>query len=174
MFKIAVMACGSAIAAIVAAKAVLLAGEPVPAAAAAQPSSAGPALRPAAEPASQDPASIAKAADGHFWAEATVNSSHVRFLVDTGATAVALTRNDATRLGLTPASLRYDYKVMTANGETRAARVTLASVAVAGARVNDVEAYVIEDGLDASLLGMSYLGRLNRFEATQNTLILRP
>ena len=120
------------------------------------------------------PASIRKAKDGHYWAEAEVNDTHVRFLVDTGASAVALTAADATRLGIKPASLAYDYKVMTASGEARAAKVKLASVAVAGARLTDVDALVIDKGLDTSLLGMSYLGRLSRWEATPNALILRP
>ncbi len=120
------------------------------------------------------PASIAKGPDGHFWAEANVDGHAIRFLVDTGATAVALTADDARRLGINRASLDYSYSVQTANGEAHAARVTLRSVAVAGARVDDVEAYVIDRGLETSLLGMTYLGRLSRFEATQTSLILRP
>lgn len=124
--------------------------------------------------ASGQPASIARAPDGHYWAQADVNGAQVRFLVDTGATAVALTPNDALRLGLNPAGLEYGYKVTTASGEARAARVKLASVAVSGARVNDVDAFVIEQGLETSLLGMTFLGRLSGFEATQSALILRP
>lgn len=117
---------------------------------------------------------ITKASDGHYWAEAKVNDSHVRFLVDTGATTVALTAEDARKLGFTAKDLDYSQRVMTAHGETRAASVTLASVSVAGARLADVEALVIEDGLDTSLLGMTYLGRLSRFEATRTALVLRP
>lgn len=119
-------------------------------------------------------ASITKASDGHYWAEADVDGRRVRFLVDTGASAVALTLEDATRLGLDPKTLSYDYGVQTANGQARAALVKLASVSVAGAKVKNVEAFVIEKGLDTSLLGMSYLGRLSRFEATPGALILRP
>ena len=142
-----------------------------------------PALRPAAavsmlEPALASSASqaaqISKAADGHYWAEALVNGARVRFLVDTGATAVALTAEDAQRLGFDPKDLNYAYQVTTASGQTRAAQVKLASVSVAGAKVADVDALVIEHGLPASLLGMTYLGRLSRFEATPSALILRP
>jgi aspartyl protease family protein len=118
-------------------------------------------------------ASIAKASDGHYWAEAEVDGRRVRFLVDTGASAVALTLDDARRLGIDPKVLAYEYGVQTANGEARAALVKLASVTVAGARVKDVDAFVIEKGLETSLLGMSYLGRLSRFEATPGALILR-
>jgi aspartyl protease family protein len=142
-----------------------------------------PAPSPAQEaplrgPQGSDPAaeaaSVAKAADGHFWAEGVVNGSRVRFLVDTGASSIALTPTDALRLGLEPASLVYDTPVHTANGDSLAARVKLASVSVAGARMADVDAVVVGRGLATSLLGMSYLGRLSRFVATQDTLILQP
>ena len=120
------------------------------------------------------PASIRKSADGHYWAEANVNGKAVRFLVDTGATAVSLTLDDAKRLGIDTAHLSYSYDVITADGKARAAMVKLASISIAGARVDNVDALVIEKGLGASLLGMSYLGRLRAFEATQTALILKP
>jgi aspartyl protease family protein len=122
----------------------------------------------------QGGASISKAADGHYWTQADVDGHAVTFLVDTGATAVALTAQDASRMGIDVGHLDYAYKVATANGEARAARITLASVAVAGARVNDVEAYVLDHGLSTSLLGMTYLGRLSAFEATPTSMVLRP
>ena len=144
-----------------------------------------PARRPPAEaqvavalPTAQavsGPTSISKSADGHYWAEADVNDGHaVRFLVDTGATAVALTAQDAQRLGIDPSHLNYTFNVATANGQARAAPVTLTSISVAGARVTQVQAFVLDHGLETSLLGMSYLGRLSQFEATQTSLILRP
>jgi aspartyl protease family protein len=128
---------------------------------------------PQAQPQSSA-ASITKAADGHFWAQASINGHAVRLLVDTGASAVALTGDDARRLGFDPATLNYGYAVQTANGVAHAARVTLPSVSVAGARVDNVEAFVIDHGLESSLLGMTYLGRLSRFEATPSALILHP
>lgn len=127
----------------------------------------------AAAPAGQ-PASIRKSADGHYWAEAKVDGKAVRFLVDTGATAVSLTLEDARRLGIDTGRLDYAYDVITADGKTRAASVRLAAISIAGARVENVDALVIEKGLNASLLGMSYLGRLSSFEATQTALILKP
>lgn len=119
-------------------------------------------------------AQITKDADGHFWAEASVDGKAIRFLVDTGATAVSLSLADAQRLGIDTSKLTYDYSVITADGRTRAASVKLASVAIAGARIRNVDALVIEKGLETSLLGMSYLGRLSRFEATPRALILHP
>jgi aspartyl protease family protein len=130
---------------------------------------------PIAEPAPAGPhASIRKSADGEYWAQGQVNGASVRFLVDTGASAVALTPDDARKLGFDMAALNYGYRVVTAGGSTRAAAVKLASVTVAGARLDDVDALVIEKGLDTSLLGMSYLGRLSSFQATRQALILQP
>jgi aspartyl protease family protein len=126
-----------------------------------------PALAPQA-------ASIAKGRDGHFWAVGQVNGEPVRFLVDTGATAVALTPDDARRLGYDAQDLNFAYKVVTASGQSRAAAVRLANVTVAGATLRDVDALVIEHGLDTSLLGMTYLGRLASFQATRSALILQP
>jgi aspartyl protease family protein len=70
-------------------------------------------------------------------------------------------------LALTP-------NVTTASGASRASAVTLASVSVNGARLENVQALVVAEGLDVSLLGMSYLGRLTRFEATRDTLRFEP
>ncbi|HYE45053.1 MAG TPA: TIGR02281 family clan AA aspartic protease [Caulobacter sp.] len=120
------------------------------------------------------PAQVTKSADGHYWATADVDGSAVRFLVDTGATAVALTADDARRLGLDLSKLDYRVDVTTADGKTRAAQVKLRSVTIAGARVENVDALVLEGGLKTSLLGMSYLGRLSSFEATRTALILKP
>ncbi|MDO9337367.1 MAG: TIGR02281 family clan AA aspartic protease [Caulobacteraceae bacterium] len=120
------------------------------------------------------PAQVTKGADGHYWATADVDGSAIRFLVDTGATAVALTATDAQRLGLDLSRLTYGVPVTTADGKTMAAQVKLRSVTIAGARVENVDALVLQSGLETSLLGMSYLGRLSSFEATRTALILKP
>lgn len=117
---------------------------------------------------------IPKSADGHFWLEAEVNQKAVRFLVDTGATTVALTANDAARLGYDINTLKYDRRVITASGETRAAMVSLPQIVIGQSTVRHVDALIIPEGLDTSLLGMSYLGRLERIEATRSSLILHP
>lgn len=166
---VAAVAVGSALASASA----VVAMAPRPAALRAAKAETQVANAPAQAPAASSTA-IAKSTDGHFWARGSVNGASVRFLVDTGATAVALTPADAERLGLTPADLHYSYRVVTAGGQARAASVKLASITVAGARLNDVDALVIEKGLDTSLLGMSYLGRLTRFEATRQSLVLTP
>lgn len=176
MLRYAVIAAVGALSAAGAAKA-LIAFQPAAPVAAAEVAQAPPQLRQlpdaTVQRASGSAAALVKSPDGHFWAEGAVNGRQVRFLVDTGASAVALTPEDARRLGVLQ-GLDYSVEVSTANGKTRAARVVLDSVSVAGARVAGVEAFVVEKGLDHSLLGMTYLGRLSRFEATQGSLILRP
>jgi aspartyl protease family protein len=168
MLRFAVIAAIGTLSAAGAAKALMNYAPPPPA--------AGPApLRGAqASDLASEPASVTKADDGHFWAEGVVNGTRVRYLVDTGASSVAFTPVDAQRLGLEPSGLTYDTPVHTANGDAMAARVKLASVSVAGARLADVDAIVVNHGLPISLLGMSYLGRLSRFVATRDQLILQP
>jgi aspartyl protease family protein len=136
---------------------------------------AGPgAPLPAEAPARGHPGQVLKAADGHYWAQADIDGRAVRVLVDTGASVVALTREDALRLGYRLAPADFTTTVVTASGAARAAPVELKTVAVAGARVDAVEALVVESGLPHSLLGMSYLGRLAAFQATPSALTLRP
>jgi aspartyl protease family protein len=165
MLKFATIAIVGALSAVGAAKAVVSMDD------LRQPDLRGPT--PVAATVDDGAAQIVKGADGHFWAEAKVDGRAVRFLIDTGATAVALSQTDAKRLGIDTKGLDYSYKVMTASGQTRAASVKLSSIAVAGAKVRDVDALVIENGLETSLLGMSYLGRLSSFQATPRALILR-
>jgi aspartyl protease family protein len=97
----------------------------------------------------------------------------VRFVIDTGATLVALTPTDAQRIGFEADTLTFDARVRTANGEARAARVRLDSITVSGVKLENVDAVVLEEGLSQSLLGMSYLGRLSKIEAAGDALILR-
>jgi aspartyl protease family protein len=119
-------------------------------------------------------ARVLKAADGHYWADALIDGKAVRVMVDTGASVVVLTPADAARLGLRLKADDFSGSLITASGPVRAARVALETVAVAGTRVDRVEALVVERGLPHSLLGMSYLGRLSSFSATPTELTLRP
>lgn len=132
------------------------------------------AATPVYAPATGSAAQVLRAADGHYWAEADIDGHAVRLMVDTGASVVALTRADAARLGLQLAADDFTAQVSTASGAVRAAPVRLQAVAVAGARVEAVEALVVEQGLPHSLLGMSYLGRLSAFSATPSGLTLLP
>ena len=109
---------------------------------------------------------------GQFVVDAKVNGVGVHFLVDTGASGIALSRRDAGRLGFDPSSLTYTRTFLTANGMTRAAPVTLESVEIGPFSDTRVPAFVNEGDLDQSLLGMSYLKTLGRIEIRGDTLIL--
>ena len=109
---------------------------------------------------------------GQFWTPGTLNGGHTSFLVDTGASLVALTPDAARAAGLDPANLALDIEVSTANGVTLAARVTLETLTVGPIVARDVEALVIPEGLSHNLLGMSFLSRLQGYSATPDTLTL--
>jgi aspartyl protease family protein len=173
MLRNAFILCCATICAVLSAMAVIHYGTPTGDQAVMEPAYMTAQVTPAAVTSGHVTA-IPKAADGHFWAEARVNDRAVRFLVDTGATVVALTPADAQRLGVNLKALSFDRTVMTASGQTQAAEVVLASVGIGDSRVSEVEALVIREGLSTSLLGMSYLGKLSRIEATPSTLILHP
>jgi len=109
---------------------------------------------------------------GQFVVNATINGKGVRFLVDTGASGIALSRRDAERLGFDNNTLHFDTPFSTANGMTRGARVTLDALQVGPLTAHGVHAWVNEGDLDQSLLGMSYLSTLGRVEIRGDTLIL--
>lgn len=115
-----------------------------------------------------------RARGDHFIAEAQVDGASISMLVDTGATTVALSREDARRIGLDLEGLRYVIPVQTANGRTMAAPVMLEKIAIGPVAVEDVRAVVAQgDNLAFSLLGMSFLNKLVAYEVRQDRLVLR-
>jgi aspartyl protease family protein len=126
-------------------------------------------------PASAAPSRVSIGRDhrGHFQANGRVDGRQVSFMVDTGASVIALTERDADRLGIRPSRSAFTAAVQTANGTVRAAPVTLNSVDIGGLVVRDVRALVVPGGaLNENLLGLSYLTRLKRFEFADNRLVL--
>lgn len=112
--------------------------------------------------------------NGHFITRATINGSSITLMVDTGASTVALTQIDATRVGIRLDRLEFDTEVSTANGLVKAARVKIDRLEIGGIRMEDVDAVVMpKDALAGSLLGMSFLSRLRSFEVREGTLYLR-
>jgi aspartyl protease family protein len=109
---------------------------------------------------------------GQFVVNAMVNGKGVRFLIDTGASGIALSRRDAERLGFDDSKLDFDTPFSTANGMTRGARITLDALQVGPLTAYGVRAWVNEGDLSQSLLGMSYLSTLGRVEIRGDTLIL--
>lgn len=95
--------------------------------------------------------------DGHYYPVAEVNGTRVTFMVDTGASNIVLTREDARRIGIDLESLVYDGTALTANGPVRSARVTLDSLTIGPFQDREVTAWVNEGEMFGSLLGMDYL-----------------
>jgi aspartyl protease family protein len=116
---------------------------------------------------------IERDARGHFAIEGVIDGRRVDFMVDTGASVIALTERDAARLGYHPAARDWVGKAQTANGTVRTAPVKLDMVEVGGVIVRDVQAIVMpEEALSENLLGLSFLSRLRRFEYRDGRMVL--
>ncbi len=116
---------------------------------------------------------IPVAADGHYYVNATVEGEDVAFLVDTGASGVFLNRDAAESIGLDLESLDYSIVTKTANGFGRAAPIMLGDLRVEEIHLDDVRAIVNDAPMSISLLGMSFLSRLESYEVRNGHMILR-
>jgi aspartyl protease family protein len=117
--------------------------------------------------------SIARDGRGHFQTEGRIDGQRVGFMVDTGASVIALNESSAARIGVRPSQNDYNATVTTANGKVRAARTRLAMVDVGGLVVRDVDAMVLPDeALSENLLGLSFLSKLKRFEFANGRMVL--
>jgi aspartyl protease family protein len=117
--------------------------------------------------------SIPRDARGHFQTEGRIDGQRIGFMVDTGASVIALNESSAARFGLRPSRGDYNAAVTTANGTIKAARTRLAMVDVGGLVVRDVEAMVLPDeALSENLLGLSFLSKLKRFEYAGGKMVL--
>ena len=133
--------------------------------------------KPPVEAPARKPAAAAtpfrRDARGHFSTEGRVDGHRIGFMVDTGASVIALTEKSAARFGIRPSRSDYNAPVSTANGVIKAARARLAMVEIGGLEVRDVDAMVLPDEvLSENLLGLSYLSRLRRFEYADGKLVL--
>ncbi|MEM8773472.1 MAG: TIGR02281 family clan AA aspartic protease [Pseudomonadota bacterium] len=115
---------------------------------------------------------LQRAVDGHYYVTAKVNGTNVDFVVDTGATQIVLTEEDAARAGLDTSDLAYIGRASTANGEARTAPVRLESLSIGPIEDRGIAAVVNGGELFQSLLGMSYLQRFESVEITDGKLIL--
>ncbi|TKW79881.1 MAG: TIGR02281 family clan AA aspartic protease [Bradyrhizobium icense] len=117
--------------------------------------------------------SIAQDGRGHFQTDARIDGQRINFMVDTGASVVALNERSAARFGLRPSRNDYNATVATANGSLKAARARIPMMDVGGLIVRDVEAMVLPDeALSENLLGLSFLSKLRRFEYANGRLVL--
>jgi aspartyl protease family protein len=130
--------------------------------------------RPANLPGQNATVQVARARGGDFSVRAEVNGARVQMLVDTGASSVVLTPQAARAAGLPVDLLKYDVPIETASGRARAAAVVLDRIAVGSIVERRVPALVsAPDGLRTSLLGMSFLNRLDSFEVRGGQLVMR-
>lgn len=109
---------------------------------------------------------------GHFSLTARVDGVPVDFLIDTGASAVVLSPDDARRIGLSPEGLRFTRRLATANGTVRAAPVTLRELRIGQLALWRLEALVVEAPMPISLLGTSFLARLASWSVEGGRLYL--
>ena len=117
--------------------------------------------------------SIPRDGRGHFQAEGRIDGQRIDFMVDTGASVVALNEKSAARFGFRPSRGDYNATVSTANGTIKGARTRLAMIELGGLVVRDVDAMVLPDeALSENLLGLSFLSKLKRFEYANGRLVL--
>lgn len=143
---------------------------PVPPAAAI----AAPAILPIAAPAPVTGAEtvIPQADNGHYYATAEINGAPIRFMIDTGASTVALTIDDARRIGIAVDPAAFQIVGQGASGDVRGQPVMFDAVSLEGKRAEGVRGAVLE-GLTVSLLGQSYLSRLAKVEIANGAMTLR-
>ncbi len=117
---------------------------------------------------------VARTSAGDFAIAAEINGARVHMVLDTGASSVVLTPDDAKTAGLPLDLLNYSVSIDTANGRTRAASVTLDRLAIGTLEEKSVEALVVQPGqLKTSLLGMSFLNRLQSWQVNGDRLVLK-
>lgn len=133
-----------------------------------------PASAPATLPVARPTLTVAADYRGHYVVHPSVDNFRIKMLVDTGASLVALTAADARALGIQLAAADFKMKLGTANGTVTGARVTLREIRLGDILVRNVEAVVLPAGaLSMSLLGTSFLGKLQGYEVQTGRMVLR-
>ena len=115
---------------------------------------------------------LERESNGHFFVTAEVNGVPIHFMVDTGATMVALTQDDARTAGIDFSADEFEPIAQTANGIARGKMLTLGKVAIEGKEVTEVDAAIMENG-NISLLGQAYLSRISGVQMNGDTMVLR-
>ncbi len=150
-----------------------LAGVDTPKLATASAPSTAPA-QASARPAGRPTLTVAADYRGHYVVHPSVDNFRIKMLVDTGASVVALTAADARALGIQLSPSDYKMTLNTANGAVKGARVNLREVRLGDILVRNVEAVVLPAGaLSMSLLGTSFLGKLQGYEVQTGRMVLR-
>ena len=115
---------------------------------------------------------LARRGNGHFYADPAINGQPVRVVIDTGASFVALTKDDARRIGIPFAESEFDVVGTGASGPVRGKLIELEKIDLDGKEVRKVRGAVLE-GLDISLLGQSYLSRIGSVQMSGDEMVLR-
>lgn len=144
-------------------------------------STAAPAAPSAAETAptlalaatiSGDGLTLQREADGHFYADVAVEGQSTRMLVDTGASVIALTGEDAEAIGMSWDEAEIAVVAQGANGPVYGVHAILPEVELGGYSVTDVPALIVPEGLHVSLLGQSFLSKVGRVEIAGDAMVL--
>lgn len=113
-------------------------------------------------------------AGGHYEGDFSINGRSVHGMIDTGATYVAMNESTARSLGFSSVDLDYRYPIQTANGTSKVAHVKLDRLEIGTIRVRDVDAVVAKDSaLSTTLIGMSFMKKLNSYGVQNGTLLLK-
>jgi aspartyl protease family protein len=126
---------------------------------------------PAADP-SADAIELQRQANGHFYADVQINGSTVHVLVDTGASGIALSRDDAQRAGLAVSAGMFNVIGEGADGDVHGEFVTLDRVSLGNTTAESVPAVILDAG-EQSLLGQSFLSKFQAVEIKGDTMVLR-
>lgn len=116
---------------------------------------------------------LERKSDDHFYVDALVNETAINFVVDTGASVVALTQDDARAAGIAFDPRRFRVIARGASGDVRGQQVTIHRLSIGQKEAWDVDSVVVADGLDVSLLGQSYLGQIGSVSIANDKMTLR-
>lgn len=119
-----------------------------------------------------DAVELRREPDGHFYADVEINGTPIRALIDTGASGIALSREDARRAGIGISIGMYEVVGQGASGEVRGERVTLDRVTLGPETAENMRAIVLDSG-NLTLLGQSFLSHFNSVEIQGDKMVLR-
>lgn len=117
---------------------------------------------------------IRQSADGHFWANATVNDLPVRFLIDSGATTTAMTLRTAKTAGIEISNSPFPVILSTANGSVEAQRGLIQSLQIGSMVAKDLPVVVAEEFGEANVIGMNFLSQLKSWRVEGREMIMEP
>lgn len=115
---------------------------------------------------------LPRAADGHFYADASINGARTKFLVDTGASVIALTGPDARAAGLYWSDADVRQVARGASGPVHGVEVTLEQVVLGGHEARNIRAVIVPEGLEVSLLGQSFLSTIQPMRIEADRMVL--